>query len=141
MFGVAATAVIATVSTIVSICCIGGNLLVLVAFCVDRSVRIANNYFIISLAVTDLTIGLISINFFTMYLLLNRWPLGTVVCDIWLAIDFTACMVSQVTVFLITLDRFLSVRFPVRYRNWRTSKKVGLRHTCSHKNAFKRGQT
>ncbi|KAM7541360.1 hypothetical protein Aperf_G00000041411 [Anoplocephala perfoliata] len=116
--------VLATLSTLVSICTIGGNLLVLVAFCVDRGVRIPNNYFIISLAVTDLTIGLLSINLLTLYILLGYWPLGNFICNCWLAIDFTACLVSQVTVLLITLDRYLSVKFPVRYCNWRSETKL-----------------
>ncbi|VUZ47725.1 unnamed protein product [Hymenolepis diminuta] len=94
------------------------------AFCVDRGVRTPNNYFIISLAVTDLTIGLVSINFFVVYILLGYWPLGNFICDLWLTIDFTACLVSQVTVFLITLDRYFSVKFPVKYRNWRSETKL-----------------
>lgn len=116
--------VLGIMSSLVSLCCILGNLLVLFAFCVDRGVRTSNNYFIISLAVTDLTIGLISLNLLILYLLLGYWPLGDFICDCWLAIDFTACLVSQVTVFLITLDRFLSVKFPVKYRNWRSDNKV-----------------
>nr|CDS29647.1 Amine (Acetylcholine) G protein-coupled receptor [Hymenolepis microstoma] len=99
-------------------------MLVLIAFCIDRGVRTPNNYFIISLAVTDLTIGLISINFLIVYLLLGYWPLGNFICDLWLTIDFTACLVSQVTVFLITLDRYFSVKFPVKYRNWRSEVKL-----------------
>ncbi len=125
MFSLSEKIVLAIASSLVSLCCICGNLLVLFAFCVDRGVRTSNNYFIISLAVTDLTIGLISLNLLALYILLGYWPLGNVVCDCWLAIDFTACWVSQVTVFMITLDRFMSVRFAVRYRNWRTAKKVG----------------
>ncbi|VDM18335.1 unnamed protein product [Hydatigera taeniaeformis] len=116
--------VLGILSSVVSLCCILGNLLVLFAFCVDRGVRSSNNYFIISLAVTDLTIGLISLNLLILYLLLGYWPLGNFVCDCWLAIDFTACLVSQVTVFLITLDRFMSVKFPVKYRNWRSDNKL-----------------
>ncbi|EUB64484.1 Muscarinic acetylcholine receptor M5 [Echinococcus granulosus] len=116
--------VLGILSSLVSLCCILGNLLVLVAFCVDRGVRASNNYFIISLAVTDLTIGLISLNLLILYLLLGYWPLGNFICDCWLAIDFTACLVSQVTVFLITLDRFMSVKFPVKYRNWRSENKL-----------------
>ncbi|VDN96843.1 unnamed protein product [Rodentolepis nana] len=116
--------VLGILSSLVSICTIGGNMLVLIAFCIDRGVRTPNNYFIISLAVTDLTIGLISINFMIVYVLLGYWPLGNFICDLWLTIDFTACLVSQATVFLITLDRYFSVKFPVKYRNWRSESKL-----------------
>ncbi|VDK85021.1 unnamed protein product [Dibothriocephalus latus] len=118
------TVIYSILSTIVSIACILGNLLVLVAFVLDRGVRSSNNYFIISLAFTDILIGLISINFFMLYLMLGYWPLGNIVCECWMAMDFTLCFISQVTVFMITIDRYLSVTHALRYRNWRTDNKL-----------------
>uniref|UniRef100_A0A0V0J7R8 Muscarinic acetylcholine receptor M3 n=1 Tax=Schistocephalus solidus TaxID=70667 RepID=A0A0V0J7R8_SCHSO len=118
------TVIYSILSTIVSIACISGNLLVLVAFILDRGVRTSNNYFIISLAFTDILIGLISINFFMLYLMLGYWPLGNIVCECWMAMDFTLCFISQVTVFMITIDRYLSVTHALRYRNWRTDNKL-----------------
>lgn len=118
------TIFLAILAGIVSIVTILGNLTVLLAFGLERSIRQPTNYFIASLAVSDLLIGTFSMPLFTQYLLLSFWPLGPWLCDLWLSLDWTVCLTSQYTVFFITMDRFLSVKIPAKYRNWRTERKV-----------------
>ncbi|CAL8106221.1 unnamed protein product [Calicophoron daubneyi] len=117
-------AIIAVLATTVSTATLGGNVVVLMAFIVESSVRIPSNYFIASLAVTDVLIGLFSMNLFISYQLLGYWPLSQLICNIWLTLDFSACLTSQYTVFLITLDRYCSVKIPMSYQSWRTLAKV-----------------
>lgn len=120
-WGIALLGLMAGVTSLITT---GGNILVVLAFILERSLRQPSNYLIASLAVTDILIGVFSMPGYSLYLLKKYWPLGQILCDLWLSLDYTVCLVSQYTVFLITLDRFFSVKAPAKYRNWRSTKKV-----------------
>ncbi|KAH9498220.1 hypothetical protein Btru_008018 [Bulinus truncatus] len=124
VYSTALTVFLGLLAGMVSLVTIVGNITVLLAFGLERTIRQPTNYFLASLAVSDLLIGTFSMPLYTQYLLAGKWHLDPWSCDLWLSLDWTVCLTSQYTVFLITMDRFLSVKIPAKYRNWRTERKV-----------------
>ncbi|CAF0730930.1 unnamed protein product [Adineta steineri] len=118
--------VIAVFGGVTSVLTVLGNILVILAFFLDRQIRQPTNYFILSLSVSDFLIGLLSMPLLTIYIYAKEWPLNAIICDIWLSLDYTVCLTSIYTVLFITIDRFCSVKMPAKYRKWRTGKKINI---------------
>ncbi|XP_023600324.1 muscarinic acetylcholine receptor M3 [Myotis lucifugus] len=117
---------IAVLTGVVALLTIIGNILVIVAFKVNKQLKTVNNYFLLSLACADLIIGVISMNMFTAYIIMNRWAMGNLACDLWLSIDYVASNASVMNLLVISFDRYFSITRPLTYRAKRTTKRAGM---------------
>ena len=46
---------------------------------------------------------------YTMFLILGYWPLGAIVCDVWLCIDYTMSNASVANLLIICFDRLVKI--------------------------------
>lgn len=117
---------IAFLAGLLSVITIVGNLMVMISFKLDKQLQTISNYFLLSLAIADFSIGVISMPLFTMYTLYDHWPLGTFICDTWLAFDYLTSNASVLNLLIISFDRYFSVTRPLTYRARRTTKRAAI---------------
>lgn len=104
-----------------------GNCMVVVAVVKDRHLKQAlQNRFILSLAVADMLLGALIMPLSLHLEILKYWALGTLLCDIWLAIDVFLCTASTLSLVVVSLDRYWSVTKALEYPQLRTSRKVNI---------------
>ena len=101
-----------------------GNCLVIGAILRYRRLRTITNYFIISLAVSDLLIAALSMPFRIHHTLNSLcFDLGITICEFWVFVDLLCSCASITNLSLISVDRFLALTFPLNYRSLMTKRR------------------
>jgi len=80
--------------------------------------------FIVSLAIADLIVGLVVMPMSTVYIFTEDWMFGVGLCQLWIAVDYTASTASILNLFILSLDRYWSVTSPLKYLSKRTTKRA-----------------
>lgn len=117
---------LAILMTAMMIVIVVGNLLVVIAIATENSLAALQNWFVASLAVSDMMIGLMIMPFSLSNELMGYWMFGSVWCDIHGAMDVFLCTASIMNICLISLDRYWSIVHAVDYLNARTPFRAGL---------------
>lgn len=121
-----AIVILAFFLTCIMILVVVGNLLVCIAIATEKSLKPVQNWFIASLAVSDLLIGLIIMPFSLARELMGYWMFGQVWCDVHAALDVLLCTASINSLFLISLDRYWSITQAVKYLKKRTPSRAAF---------------
>ncbi|XP_078122798.1 alpha-1A adrenergic receptor-like [Sander vitreus] len=103
-----------------------GNILVILSVVCNRHLRIPTNYFIINLAIADLLLGTTVLPVSATQEVLDYWVFGRIFCDIWAAVDVLCCTASIMSLCVISIDRYIGVRYPLQYPTIVTEKRALL---------------
>lgn len=98
-----------------------GNFLLILLIFTQRSLRNTSNYFLVSLFMADLMVGLVVMPPAMLNQLYGRWVLEGEFCSIWYAFDIMCCSASILNLCVISLDRYLLIISPLKYKLRMTS--------------------
>ncbi|XP_076059919.1 octopamine-Tyramine receptor [Oratosquilla oratoria] len=101
-----------------------GNILVILSVFTYKPLRIVQNFFIVSLAVADLTVAVFVLPFNVAYIIIGKWVFGIHLCEMWLTFDILCCTASILNLCAIALDRYWAITDPLNYAQKRTLKRV-----------------
>ena len=59
----------------------------------------------VNLAVTDVSVAVTAMSFYTFDVLLGYWPFGEFMCGVWIFFDYGMTFASVFTLLAISLDR------------------------------------
>ncbi|GFS46519.1 octopamine receptor Oamb [Trichonephila inaurata madagascariensis] len=103
-----------------------GNLLVVMAVFASAKLRTVTNFLIVSLAISDLLVGLAVLPYSISLEVLELWIFGELWCQMWLAVDVWLCTASILNLCAISIDRYLAITRPVHYRTIMSTLRVKL---------------
>ena len=108
-------------------CCFAffGNVTVIAAIVKDRVIsKHKQHLYLLSLAVADTLLVVLVVPFSLTNELLGYWPFGDVYCRIYLSLDILLCTASICNICCIGVDRFVSVKYPTKYKKHRRITRI-----------------
>ena len=94
---------------------IGGNILVILAVALEKRLQYATNYFLMSLAIADLLVGLFVMPIALLTIMFEAiWPLPLALCPAWLFLDVLFSTASIMHLCAISLDRYIAIKKPIQ---------------------------
>ncbi|XP_043917928.1 alpha-1D adrenergic receptor-like [Protopterus annectens] len=101
-----------------------GNILVILSVACNRHLQTVTNYFITNLAIADLLLSTTVLPFSASLEVLNVWVFGRIFCNIWAAVDVLCCTASILSLCIISIDRYIGVKYSLKYPTIMTEKKA-----------------
>jgi 7 transmembrane receptor (rhodopsin family) len=80
------------------------NLLVLLSYTYDKKLRSNFSILIVNQAVADLIVSVIPMTLYTVSILVGYWPLGRLMCGVWVMVDYIATLASVSKVFQLFIE-------------------------------------
>lgn len=101
-----------------------GNLLVL---CFKAKVGKRQTMLLIwNLGLADFLVGIFVLPIGVAYVIQRRWPFSRWLCKLWTSCDVVFCTASIVTLCVISVDRYIGVTRPLRYKMIVTKSRIAV---------------
>ncbi|KYO29515.1 alpha-1D adrenergic receptor [Alligator mississippiensis] len=101
-----------------------GNILVILSVACNRHLQTVTNYFIVNLAIADLLLSTTVLPFSATLEVLGFWVFGRIFCNIWAAVDVLCCSASIMSLCIISVDRYIGVKYSLKYPAIMTERKA-----------------
>lgn len=102
-----------------------GNILVVLSVFTNRRLRTVTNFYVVSLAISDLCVSILVMPLGIVVELTGKWLFGSILCEIWVSCDVMLCTASILNLCCISLDRYFAITKPLVYSTKR-SKRLAL---------------
>ncbi|XP_067848375.1 5-hydroxytryptamine receptor 2A [Heptranchias perlo] len=113
---------------IIIILTIGGNILVIMAVSLEKKLQNATNYFLMSLAIADMLVGILVMPISLITVLYGYiWPLPAKVCPLWIYFDVLFSTASIMHLCAISLDRYIAIRNPIHHSRFNSRTKAFMK--------------
>ncbi|XP_045200167.1 5-hydroxytryptamine receptor 2A-like [Mercenaria mercenaria] len=96
---------------------ITGNILVCMAVSMEKRLQSVTNYFLLSLAITDLLVSVIVMPLSIVHQFFGYWPFDYIICDLYVTSDVLMCTSSILHLCTISVERYLAISSPLSVRN------------------------
>ncbi|XP_072253504.1 5-hydroxytryptamine receptor 2A [Leuresthes tenuis] len=105
-----------------------GNILVILAVSLEKKLQNATNYFLMSLAVADMLLGILVMPVSMVTILYDyQWPLPPDLCPIWIYLDVLFSTASIMHLCAISLDRYIAIRNPIHHSRFNSHTKARIK--------------
>ncbi|TNM93680.1 hypothetical protein fugu_001856 [Takifugu bimaculatus] len=107
---------------------VGGNILVILAVSLEKKLQNATNFFLRSLAVADMLVGILVMPISLINILYDyAWPLPNALCPIWIYLDVLFSTASIMHLCAISLDRYVAIRNPIEHSRFNSRTKAMMK--------------
>ncbi|XP_024229047.1 5-hydroxytryptamine (serotonin) receptor 2C, G protein-coupled-like 1 [Oncorhynchus tshawytscha] len=105
-----------------------GNILVILAVSMEKKLQNATNFFLRSLAVADILVGILVMPVSLINILYDyAWPLPSALCPIWIYLDVLFSTASIMHLCAISLDRYVAIRNPIEHSRFNSRTKAMMK--------------
>lgn len=118
----AAVFVQAACMVVILLVALGGNLLILAAIYIDKTLQTITNAFIINLACADLLLSIIGMPFTLASSITYDWIFGDTWCKVNGMANSLFCIASILTLAAVSIDRYCAILYPFKYSTWITNR-------------------